>query len=195
MSFRAPIRRIALARPALAARGFHSTPRAFVRVGQEIPNLDVLLEDSPGNKVNLAEEFQSANGYIVGVPAAFSGTCSSKHIPSYINHPKLKQAGQVFVVSVNDPFVMKAWSEQLDPAKQTGVIRDYLSNFSQIRFLGDPTGEFTKALDLGFEAYEVFGGMRGKRYALKVEDGKVSKAHVEPDNTGSAVSMAEQVLD
>ncbi|EGU76380.1 Redoxin [Fusarium oxysporum f. sp. albedinis] len=194
MSFRAPIRRIALARPALAARGFHSTPRAFVRVGQEIPNLDVLLEDSPGNKVNLAEEFKSANGYIVGVPAAFSGTCSSKHIPSYINHPKLKQAGQVFVVSVNDPFVMKAWSEQLDPAKQTGV-PVYSSNFSQIRFLGDPTGEFTKALDLGFEAYEVFGGMRGKRYALKVEDGKVSKAYVEPDNTGSAVSMAEQVLD
>jgi 2-Cys peroxiredoxin 5 len=37
--------------------------------------------------------------------------------------------------------------------------------------------------------------MRGKRYALKVEDGKVSKAYVEPDNTGSAVSMAEQVLD
>lgn len=28
--------------------------------------------------------------------------------------------------------------------------------------------------------------MRGKRYALKVEDGKVSKAYVEPDNTGSA---------
>lgn len=106
MSFRAPLRRIALARPAaMAARGFHSTPRASVRVGQDIPSLDVLLEDSPGNKVNLAEEFESANGYIIGVPAAFSGTCSSKHIPSYINHPKLKEAGQVFVVSVNDPFV------------------------------------------------------------------------------------------
>ncbi|CAF3555139.1 hypothetical protein SNK03_000442 [Fusarium graminearum] len=188
MSLRAPLRRVAFARPtssiAVAARSFHSTPRASVRVGQEIPNTDVLLEDSPGNKVNLAEEFKTSNGYIVGVPAAFSGTCSSKHIPSYINHPKLKQAGQVFVVSVNDPFVMKAWSDQLDPAKQTGI-----------RFLGDPTGEFTKALDLGFEAYAVFGGMRGKRYALKVEDGKVSKAYVEPDNTGSAVSMADQVLD
>jgi peroxiredoxin len=188
MSLRAPLRRVTFARPSssisVAARSFHSTPRASVRVGQEIPNTDVLLEDSPGNKVNLAEEFKTSNGYIVGVPAAFSGTCSSKHIPSYINHPKLKQAGQVFVVSVNDPFVMKAWSDQLDPAKQTGI-----------RFLGDPTGEFTKALDLGFEAYAVFGGMRGKRYALKVEDGKVSKAYVEPDNTGSAVSMAEQVLD
>jgi peroxiredoxin len=109
MSFRAPLRRIALARPSpsisAAARGFHSTPRASVRVGQEIPDIDVLLEDSPGNKVNLAEEFKTSNGYIVGVPAAFSGTCSSKHVPSYINHPKLKQAGQVFVVSVNDPFV------------------------------------------------------------------------------------------
>lgn len=105
MAFRASFRRAALARPATVARSFHSTPRAMVRVGQEIPDLDVLVEDSPGNKVNLAEEFKSGNGYIVGVPAAFSGTCSSKHVPSYMNHPKLKEAGQVFVVSVNDPFV------------------------------------------------------------------------------------------
>jgi hypothetical protein len=32
-------------------------------------------------------------------------TCSASHIPGYINSPKLKNAGQVFVVSVNDPFV------------------------------------------------------------------------------------------
>ncbi|KAH6996889.1 Redoxin [Ilyonectria destructans] len=182
MAFRASFRRVALARPA-ASRSFHSTPRAMVHVGQAIPNLEVLVEDSPGNKVNLAEEFKSSNGYIVGVPAAFSGTCSSQHVPSYMNHPGLKQAGQVFVVSVNDPFVMKAWSEQLDPAKQTGI-----------RFLGDPTGEFTKALDLGFDGSAIFGGMRGKRYALKVVDGKVQEAHVEPDGTGYTVSSAEKVL-
>ncbi|KAF4986655.1 hypothetical protein FDECE_15845 [Fusarium decemcellulare] len=208
MAFRASFRRVALAGPTAAARSFHSTPRALVRVGQEIPDIDVLVEDSPGNKVNLADEFKSGNGYIVGVPAAFSGTCSSKHIPSYMNHPKLKEAGHVFVVSVNDPFVMKAWSEQLDPAKQTGVSQPYKfqpplelewcvanPHSPQIRFLGDPTGKFTEALDLGFDGSAIFGGMRGKRYALKVEDGKVKKAHVEPDNTGTSVSMAEQVLD
>jgi peroxiredoxin 5 len=32
-------------------------------------------------------------------------TCSDSHIPGYIQHPKLKSAGKVFVVSVNDPFV------------------------------------------------------------------------------------------
>jgi peroxiredoxin len=31
--------------------------------------------------------------------------CSSTHVPSYINHPKLKDAGKAFVISVNDPFV------------------------------------------------------------------------------------------
>lgn len=105
MSFRTSLRRVALARPAAATRAFHTTPRAFVRVGQEIPDLEVLVEDSPGNTVNLAEEFKTGNGYIIGVPAAFSGTCSSQHVPSYMHHAGLKDAGQVFVVSVNDPFV------------------------------------------------------------------------------------------
>lgn len=106
MASRIAFRRAApLARPAAFVRSFHATPRAFVKVGDEIPDIEVLHENSPGNKVNLAEEFKSGDGYIVGVPAAFSGTCSSSHVPSYINSPKLKDAGKVFVVSVNDAFV------------------------------------------------------------------------------------------
>ena len=88
---------------------------------------------------------------------------------------------------------------------------------AQIRFLGDPGAEFTKALDLDFDGTAIFGGPRSKRYAPKVVDGKVAAAHVEPDGTGykgmytswiadlcrmgapllttSLVSMAEKVLD
>ena len=44
--------------------------------------------------------------------------------------------------------------------------------------------EFTKSLDLDWDATGPFGGVRGKRYALKVVDGKVAEAHVEPDNAG-----------
>jgi 2-Cys peroxiredoxin 5 len=105
MAFRA-IRRVpAVVRP-LAARQFHSTPRAFVKAGDAIPEVE-LQEDSPANKVNLAKEYGKGipNGVVIGVPAAFSGSCSQKHIPSYINHPKITDAGQVFVVSVNDAFV------------------------------------------------------------------------------------------
>ncbi|KAG6207529.1 hypothetical protein E4U35_000866 [Claviceps purpurea] len=183
MSFRAPLRRVALARPAFAMRNFHSTPRAFVKVGDAVPSFDGLMENSPGFKVNLAEEFKASKGYIVGVPGAFTGTCSGVHIPGYINHPALKKAGQVFVVSVNDPFVMKAWAEQLDPAGKSGI-----------RFIADPSAEFTKALELDFDGSEIFGGARSKRYALKIENGKVTKTFVEPDGTGADVSLAKKVL-
>ncbi|KAK8082663.1 peroxiredoxin (alkyl hydroperoxide reductase subunit C) [Apiospora saccharicola] len=169
------------------ARSFHATRRSLVQVGDSLPNLEVLCEASPGNKVNLLDEFKSTKGLVIGVPAAFSPACSQQHVPGYMSHSKTKEilgmGGKVVVVSVNDAFVMNAWHDQLDPVKESGI-----------RFLGDPTGDFTRALDLGFDAPAVFGGMRGKRYALVIEDGKVKEAHVEPDNTGTNVSLAEKVL-
>jgi len=175
------LRRFALnaSRP---SRTFHSSSRAFVKVGDKLPNLDVLVESSPGNKVNLSEVIKG-KALIIGVPAAFSPSCSNSHIPGYINHKRLKSAGDVFVVAVNDPFVTKAWGEALDPNGSSGI-----------RFLGDPTANFTKALDLAFDGTAIFGGPRSKRYALEIEDGKVKAMHVEPDNTGVDVSAAEKVL-
>ncbi|KAK0517525.1 hypothetical protein JMJ35_000680 [Cladonia borealis] len=160
---------------------FHTTTAKMVKVGDPIPSVE-LVEGSPGNKVNLANELKG-KGLIIGVPAAFSPGCSTNHIPGYLNSEKLKDAGQVFVVSVNDAFVMKAWGATLDPSSKTSI-----------RFLGDPSGQFTKDLDLTFESSAVFGNDRSKRYALVVEDGKVKSAHVEPDNTGVNESAAEKVL-
>lgn len=90
----------------------------------------------------------------------------------------------------------KAWADSLDPSGKSGVsflffVLLYLGPINradivseQIRFLGDPSGEFTKALDLSFESSAIFGNDRSKRYVLLVEDGKVKEAFVEPDNTG-----------
>lgn len=75
-----------------------------VKEGDSIPNVD-LFENSPGNKVNLSKELASGKGVVIGVPAAFSPSCSEQHIPGYISSDKLKEAGKVFVVSVNDAFV------------------------------------------------------------------------------------------
>jgi len=88
---------------------------------------------------------------------------------------------------------MAAWAKTLDPEGKSGVCYIFLTPYImpaspkshlQIRFLGDPSGQFTKDLDLSFESAAVFGQDRSKRYALVVEDGKVKSAHVEPDNTG-----------
>jgi 2-Cys peroxiredoxin 5 len=62
------LRRLGLA--ASRARSFHSSTRAFVKVGDAIPSVE-LVEKSPGNKVNLKDEIKG-RALIIGVPAAFS---------------------------------------------------------------------------------------------------------------------------
>ena len=56
--------------------------------------------------------------------------------------------------------------------------------FRQIRFISDPKGDFTSALELDFDATAIFGNRRSVRYALVTQDGKVESTHAEPDRTG-----------
>lgn len=68
---------------------------------------------------------------------------------------------------------MKAWGESLDPDRS-----------SNIRFLADPSGAFTRAFDTEFESARTFGQNRSKRYAVTVDNGLVKDVFIEPDNTG-----------
>jgi len=107
------------------SRNFHASRVDSVQVNDAIPNVE-LMENSPVNKVSIGKELKG-KGLIIGIPAAFSPSCSNSHIPGYINHPGLKDAGQVFVVSVNDPFVMGAFAKSLDADNKSGVRRPGVS--------------------------------------------------------------------
>ena len=169
-------------RPQLT-RSFTASAIRSVSVGDKLPKAN-LFEGSPGNLVSLTEEIGSGKAVIVGVPGAFSPACSASHVPGYLKNLKeFKNKGydKIFVVGVNDPFVFKAWGQQLDGS-------------GSLRYLADSTGEFTGALDLTFDATKAFGNHRSKRFALLVDDGKVVKTFVEPDNVSVDVSAAEKVL-
>lgn len=158
----------------------------FVSSGTAIPSIN-LFDGSPGTSVDLTSELES-KAVIIGVPGAFSPGCTATHIPAYLSNLRgFNEKGykQFFIVSVNDAFVTKAWSDSL--LRQVGT--------NQVKFLADPSGEFTSSLDLLFDATKIFGNKRSKRYALLVEDGKVTQSFVEPDNTSVDVSAAEKVLE
>lgn len=78
---------------------------------------------------------------------------------------------------------MKAWQKTLDADKSSGI-----------RFIGDAQGKFVEAWDVSFDASELMGNHRSKRYAILTEDGKVTKVAIEPDNFGLNVSTAENFL-
>ena len=58
-------RQLPLARSIAGRRLFHASAPAFVKVGDKLPNVE-LMENSPGNKVNIAEELKSGKGLIIG---------------------------------------------------------------------------------------------------------------------------------
>jgi len=65
------LRRFALA-AAQPTRSFHSSSRVLIKLGNKLPQLDgVLVESSPGNKIDTSE-LSTGKALLIGVPAAFS---------------------------------------------------------------------------------------------------------------------------
>ena len=149
---------------------------SFTRLGDKGPEQVALADLTTGRKIVL-----------FAVPGAFTPTCHSAHVPSFIRTlPALKQKGvdEVVCVSVNDPFVMKAWGEATGGA-QAGIT-----------FLSDATGAFTAALGLAFDAHPAGLVGRSKRYAMLVENGVVTQLNLEasPGQAAQIRAAAERSM-
>lgn len=168
--------------PALRQGGLLSRALSL-KVGDKLPAVE-LVEGPDMKKVNLQDLFAGQRSILFGVPGAFTPTCSRVHLPSYVrDYDKLKAKGigQVFCLSVNDPFVMQAWSE----ANNAG---------GKVRMLSDTQAIFVKATDLALDLSHVLGGLRAKRFVMLVDDGVVKQLHVEPDPTKATCTLAGEVL-
>lgn len=154
-----------------------------ISIGDALPTTE-LDEGNPRTHVNPAEIFGRGKHVIFAVPGAFTPGCDKTHLPGYLaDFDKLRAKGvdSIACVSVNDAFVMAAWGEAHQAA-------------GKVRMLADPRAEFTKALGLDVEAAGL-GGTRSKRYAMVVEDGRVTHLEVEPDGFGLSCSLAPSLLE
>ena len=153
-------------------------------VGDRIPNVQLWTMTGQGpSKVDSSEAIGQGKVVLFAVPGAFTPTCSDYHLPSYlIRNDELRAKGvdSVVCLSVNDPFVMGAWGEQ------HGV-------GDKVVLLADGNGEFTKAVGLEMDGRAFGLGTRSQRYAMVIEDGRVTGLFVEP-GPGLSVSAADAVL-
>jgi len=168
------------------SRGFitSSSVNAPIKPGDKLPSVPV-FENTPANKINLAELFGGVKkGIIFAVPGAFTPGCSKTHLPGYVENAaalKAKGVDLIACISVNDPFVMDAWGQA---QKASG----------KIRMFADPSGAFTKAMDMELDLSGALGNKRSKRYSVVVEKGVVKKVNVEPDGAGLTCSLAPEIL-
>ncbi|SPH16722.1 Putative peroxiredoxin [Defluviimonas aquaemixtae] len=154
--------------------------------GERLPGATLLsIGENGPETVELEAKLKGRKVIIFGLPGAFTRTCSSAHVPSFIRTAdafRAKQVDEIICVAVNDPFVMHAWGEA------TGATA------AGITMLGDASAEFTRALGMTFSAPASGFFDRSKRYALCAEDGVVKVLHVEEGRGVCDTSGGESML-
>ena len=180
-----------LARDPISPTGPNAIPRKAYHMtisqGDALPDASFIEIGADGpSAVSLAEKTAGRKVVLFAVPGAFTPTCHSAHVPSFIRTKDqfaAKGVDEIICVSVNDPFVMKAWGES------TGATE------AGISMLADADASFTKAVGMEFSAPPAGLTDRSKRYAMLVEDGKVTLLQAEESPGTCEISGGEALLE
>lgn len=155
-----------------------------IKVGDSVPSASFKHMTADGmQELSTDELFGGKKVVLFSLPGAFTPTCSAKHLPGFVQHAgdlKAKGVDTIACMSVNDAFVMDAWGK--DQSVGDSVL-----------MLADGNGDVAKALGLDFDASGFGMGTRAQRFAMIVEDGKVTTLNVEEPGAFE-VSSAEAML-
>ena len=135
---------------------------------------------------NLKSEtvFKGKRVAILALPGAYTPTCSSTHLPGYEkNYDKLRKHGidEVYVLSVNDAFVMFNWCKKL--------------NIKKVKFLPDGNGDFTRKMGAMVKKNNLGFGDRSWRYSMIVNNGKIEKLFTEDGKRNNCPTDPFRVSD
>jgi peroxiredoxin len=155
-----------------------------IKAGDRMPSGVLTFPGAEGpQKITTDELFAGKKVVLVSVPGAFTPTCDARHLPGFVQHAdeiKAKGVDTIACMAVNDVFVMKAWGK-------ASAVDD------KVLMLADGNGDYAKALGLELDATAFGMGIRGKRFAIIVENGVVKGLFVEGPGEFK-VSSAEYVL-
>ena len=156
-----------------------------IKVGDRLPEATFRVPTSDGPVPKTTTElFAGKTIAMFAVPGAFTPTCHRNHMPGFVTNAetiKAKGVDAIYCVSVNDPFVMKAWAES------TGAP-------GKVEVLSDGGAEFTKAIGLEIDLSGGGMGIRSKRYSMLVKDGVVTSLNIEETPGKAELSGAEALL-
>tara|TARA_B100000927_G_C16370191_1_gene431128 strand:+ start:177 stop:656 length:480 start_codon:yes stop_codon:yes gene_type:complete len=141
-----------------------------------------IISDSGPVSVKSSDLFNKTKVLLIGVPGAFTPTCNDEHLPGFfklLDDFEKKGIESIYVVSNNDPFVMKSWGESLGNDK--------------FLFISDGNGTFRELSGLETDLSVVGLGKRLSRFVIYIENENIKKIFNE-NGPGLEVSKAENVL-
>jgi peroxiredoxin len=157
-----------------------------LEIGSTFPDATLVTMGPDGPRtIDVADYVAGRKVVVFGLPGAFTGPCSTSHMPSFVRTAdafRAKGIDEIICVAVNDPFVLKAWGEA------TGATE------AGITLMGDADAVLTKALGMEFTAPPIGLYNRSNRYAVVLDDGVVTHANIDEPNTCD-ISRGEQLLE
>ena len=157
-----------------------------IKVGDKLPSSELFYLDQNNDvkKVDILDLCKDNKTIILGMPGAFTKTCSALHLPSFIKNFDIalkKGVTKIICIAVNDPNVMKAWGEN----QKVGT---------KIFMVGDPFLDFTKSIGAEIDKSEKGLGVRSNRYTMLVENQILKKVEEEKETATCELSGAESFL-
>ena len=159
----------------------------MLEIGRKLPSSSVLLvTESKIEKIDLMDKLVGRSVAIFGMPGAFTETCTELHIPNILKFKqKLLDLGveEIFVIVVNDIFVVRRWGYSFDAFNQG------------ITLIADSNSEFSKAVGLNFSVPSIGFYDRSLRYAMMSRDGVVVKFLIEKSKDEITTSGADALVE
>ncbi|HEX8486174.1 peroxiredoxin [Sphingomonas sp.] len=154
-----------------------------IGIGDRLPKATLIKVTPEGpDQVDSEAFFAGRKVALFAVPGAFTPTCSQRHLPGFVEKEaelKAKGVDEIACTSVNDAFVLGAWSKASDAGA--------------ITMLADGNAEFAEALGLTTDSSRFGMGTRSQRYSMIVDDGVVTALNVEGPGEFK-VSSADHLL-
>jgi peroxiredoxin len=158
-----------------------------ISVGDKLPAAEFQYMGADGPAVHTLAELSAGKKIVIfALPGAYTGTCSTAHMPSFTRNAdaiRAKGVDGVYCLAVNDVFVMQSWAKELG------------ADTAGIGMLSDGDGSYTKEIGFDFTAPPVGLIGRSKRYSMIVEDGVVTALNAEENPGVCDVSGGEVILD
>ena len=157
-----------------------------IKVGDKLPSSELFYLDQNNDvkKIDILDLCRDNKTIILGMPGAFTKTCSTLHLPGYIKNFDLalkKGITKIICIAVNDPNVMKAWGKNQNVG-------------TRIFMAGDPFLKFTKLIGAEVDKSVKGLGTRSNRYTMFVENKVLKKIEVEKETATCELSSAESFL-
>jgi peroxiredoxin len=154
-----------------------------ISIGDRIPDVKLkTMTDQGIRDVSTAELCRGRKVVLFAVPGAYTGTCSTRHLPGFVelvDDIKAKGVDVVACTAVNDFHVLSAW------AKEHGA-------GTRIELLADGNGDFARAMGLELDARAFGLGIRSQRYAAIIDDGVIKR--LETDVPGEVTGSGAQAV-